>query len=52
METLNIAYDALLNQLGNFGEIETHWDEYKSLAGIGWIEGAKWMRNKIGGNNG
>ena len=26
--------------------------KYKSLAGIGWIEGAKWMRDKMGGNNG
>ena len=26
--------------------------KYKSLSGIGWIEGAKWMRDKIqGGNN-
>ena len=31
METLNIAYDALLNQLGNFGEIEIQWDEYNDL---------------------
>ena len=23
--------------------------KYKSLAGIGWIEGAKWMRDKIQG---
>ena len=25
--------------------------KYKSLAGIGWIEGAKWMRDKIQGGN-
>jgi hypothetical protein len=25
--------------------------KYKSLSGIGWIEGAKWMRDKIQGGN-
>ena len=26
--------------------------KYKSLAGSGWIEGAKWMRDKMEGSNG
>jgi hypothetical protein len=31
METLNIAYDALLNQITLFGDIETQWNEYNDL---------------------
>jgi DNA repair exonuclease SbcCD ATPase subunit len=31
METLNIAYDALLNQITLFGDIETEWNEYNDL---------------------
>ena len=31
METLNIAYDALLNQITLFGDIETQWNEYNGL---------------------
>ena len=31
IETLNIAYDALLNQITRFGDIETQWNEYNDL---------------------
>jgi exonuclease SbcC len=31
METLNIAYDALIQQITNFGDIEKQWDEYNDL---------------------
>jgi DNA repair exonuclease SbcCD ATPase subunit len=31
IETLNIAYDALLNQITLFGDIETQWNEYNGL---------------------
>jgi len=40
METLNIAYDALLQQIGNFGEIETHWEEYNDLK-------TKWSKGNV-----
>ena len=31
METLNIAYDALIQQITLFGNIETQWNEYNDL---------------------
>jgi DNA repair exonuclease SbcCD ATPase subunit len=40
METLNIAYDALLQQIGNFGDIETHWEEYNELK-------SKWSKANV-----
>jgi len=40
METLNIAYDALIEQIKNFGEIETHWEEYNELK-------SKWSKANV-----
>ena len=51
--SLNMETDEFIDSLT---PIELPSDEdiikdckYKSLAGIGWIEGAKWMRDKIQG---
>jgi exonuclease SbcC len=40
METLNITYDALLNQITLFGDIETQWNEYSDLK-------TKWSKGNV-----
>ena len=58
LKFINDNFDEGCSQLIRLTPIELPSDEdiikdskYKSLAGIGWIEGAKWMRNKIQGGN-
>ena len=51
----NRTFDEVLEELTPIEipsdeEIEKD-NKYKSLVGLVWIEGAKWMRDKIGGNN-
>jgi hypothetical protein len=58
LKFINDNFDEGCSQLIGLTPIELPSDEdiikdskYKSLAGIGWIEGAKWMRDKIQGGN-
>lgn len=40
METLNIVYDALIQQITNFGDIETQWEQYNDLK-------TKWSKTNV-----